>query len=150
MFRISIDYPSKDEEIMIVGNRQIDEDYKIKEGIIKRDEIMKLQNIVREIPAGSNIERLVVRILRNTRPGTSSIKNVKEMIKWGASPRAGIYMLIAAKAHALIKGRLTPDIEDVKKVLPMILEHRLILSFKGEMENISKGDIINEIIKNSV
>ncbi len=150
MFRISIDYPSKDEEIMIVGNRQIDEDYKIKKGIIKKDEIMKLQNIVREMPAGSNIERLVVNILRNTRPEMSSIKNVKEMIKWGASPRAGIYMLIAAKAHALIKGRLTPDIEDIKKVLPMVLEHRLILSFKGEMENISKGDIINEIIKNAV
>ncbi len=150
MFRISIDYPSKDEETMIVGNRQIDEEYKIKKGIIKKDEIIKLQNIVREMPAGSNIERLVVNILRNTRPETSSIKNVKEMIKWGASPRAGIYMLIAAKAHALIKGRLTPDIEDIKKVLPMVLEHRLILSFKGEMENISKGDIINEIIKNSV
>lgn len=150
MFDINIHYPKGDEELGIISTRGIDEEYSIKKNIVSKEEILAIQAYIREMPAASNMERLVLKIIRNTRPEQTGIEHVKQYIKWGASPRAGMYIIAAAKAKALIDGRLTPDKEDIINSAPLVLGHRLILSFKGEMENISKGEIIDEIIKNSL
>jgi len=149
MFQITVDYPATDEELMIISNRNIDEDFKIKKGVVSKENILKMQKIVREATVASNIERMIINILKNTRPSMTQIKGVKEFIKWGASPRAGIFLMAAAKAKALIDGRLTPDKSDIEYIAPLVLSHRLILSFKGEMENIKKEELIDEIVKNS-
>ncbi len=150
MFQIDVSYPSKAEELIIISDRRINEKFEVKKGIIKKDDVLKIQSIVNEMPVGENIHNIITEILYNSRPETSKIDNIKKYIQWGASPRAGMYILVSAKVRALINGRLTPDKEDIKYVTPLVLKHRLILSFKGEMENIKKEDLINEIIKVSI
>lgn len=147
MFMINIDYPDKKSEYEILKERLVNEELKINEGVVKKEEILKIQNDLKNLPIGSNIVEMVLKILRNTRPETSSVEEVKNYIKWGASPRAGIFIIAAAKANALLDGRITPDVKDVMKVTKYVLKHRLILSFKGEMENVDKDDIIEKIIK---
>ncbi|MEJ5308008.1 MAG: MoxR family ATPase [candidate division WOR-3 bacterium] len=149
MFMIQIDYPEKRYEMEILKQRIVNEDFKIDQGIVKKDDIIKIQEYVKSAPVGSNIVETVSKILRNSRPETSEVDLVKEYIKWGASPRAGIFIIAAAKGYALMDGRVTPDIDDVVKVAPYVLKHRLILSFKGEMENVKKEDIVDSIIKKS-
>ncbi|MEO0288091.1 MAG: MoxR family ATPase [candidate division WOR-3 bacterium] len=149
MFMIEINYPEKRYEMEILKQRIVNENFKIDESIVKKDEIIKIQEYVKNIPVGSNIVETVSKILRNSRPETSEVDPVKEYIKWGASPRAGIFIIAAAKGYALMDGRVTPDIDDVVKVAPYVLKHRLILSFKGEMENVKKEDIVDSIIKKS-
>jgi len=102
-----------------------------------------------DVPAASNIIDFAMNLTRNSRPETTKSRLVKEYVRWGASPRAGIYLLKAAKAHALLSGRLAVDMEDVSKHVYLVMKHRIILSFKGEMENINKDGIIEEIIKTS-
>lgn len=150
MFNININYPKSDEELGIISARGIDEQYTIKKGIVSRSEILSVQEYIRQMPVASNVQRTVLGLIQSTRPAQTKIKHVKEYIKWGASPRAGMYIIAAAKAKALIDGRLTPDRDDVLSITPLVLGHRLILSFRGEMENISKGEIIDEVIKNSL
>lgn len=149
MLMIEIDYPEKRYEIEILKQRIVNENFSIDEGIVKKDDIIKIQDYVKNIPVGSNIVETVARILRNSRPETSEVDLVKEYIKWGASPRAGIFIIAGAKGYALMDGRVTPDIDDVVKIAPYVLKHRLILSFKGEMENVKKEDIVDSIIKKS-
>ncbi len=150
MFMINIDYPDKKSEYEILKDRLVNEELKINEGVVKKEEILKVQNDIKNLPIGSNIIETVLKILRNSRPETSSVEEVKNYIKWGASPRAGIFIIAAAKAYALLDGRITPDVKDIMKVTKYVLKHRLILSFKGEMENVDKDDIIEKIIKISV
>ncbi|MDY6787723.1 MAG: MoxR family ATPase [candidate division WOR-3 bacterium] len=150
MFQINVEYPGRDEEIKIISDRTIHEKIDIKENLITMGELLEMQTIVREMPAGTNIIRIIADIVRDTRPLTSRLENVREYIRWGASPRAGMYILAASKARAGIDGRLTPDKEDVRAVAPDVLRHRLILSFKGEMENVDKEEIIRDIISNSL
>jgi len=149
MFMIEINYPDKRSEIEILKERIVNENFNVEEGIVKKDEILKIQEYVKTLPVGSNIVETVLKILRNSRPETSEVDKVSEYVKWGASPRAGIFIIAAAKGYALLDGRLTPDISDVVKVSSYVLKHRLILSFKGEMENVKKEDIIESIIKKS-
>lgn len=149
MFQIDIGYPKINDELMIISNRSINEEYNIERSIASKDEILKLQALVKDVPVASNVINYVLSIVRNSRPEETSIENVKNYIRWGASPRAGIFLLAAVRAKALIEGRLTPDMDDVRDVAPLVLKHRLILSFKGEMENRDKREIVDEILKKS-
>ncbi|HCP17451.1 MAG: MoxR family ATPase [bacterium] len=149
MFMIDINYPDKKSEMEILKERIVNENFNVEEGIVKKSEILKIQEYVKTLPLGSNIVETVWKILKNSRPETSEVDKVAEYVKWGASPRAGIFIIAAAKGYALLDGRLTPDINDVVKVAPYVLKHRLILSFKGEMENVKKEDIVESIIKKS-
>lgn len=146
MFQIMIDYPSAGEEMEIITSRKINESFKVKKPGISKEDIIAIQKDIAEMPVGSNITKAIVDILRNSRPETSSIDSVKKHIRWGASPRAGIFLQAAAKTKAILSGRLTPDMDDLRNVAHLVLRHRIILSFKGEMENANKEEIINEII----
>ncbi len=146
MFQINISYPGSGEEMEIISNRKINEHFNLKKPSINRKDIISIQEDISNMPVGSNITKAIVNMLRNSRPETSELGNVKSYLRWGASPRAGIYMQAAAKTRALLNGRLTPDMDDVRSVAHPVLRHRLILSFKGEMENANKEEIIDEII----
>ncbi|MGE3063516.1 MAG: AAA family ATPase [bacterium] len=149
MFQIEIDYPSFDAEKRILSERVINEEFKVKQGIVKLSEIIAAQAYVEKATAASNIHETVVKMLRNSRPDTTKSRIVKEYVKWGLSPRAGIFLIAAAKAKALLDNRLTPDMEDLRSLAYIVFKHRIILSFKGEMENTDKREIIDEIIKES-
>jgi len=149
LFRIEISYPSAGAEMKILSERVINEDFKVKQGIVSLQEITEAQAAVEKTAVASNIYEAVGRLLSNSRPETTKSKDVKEYVKWGLSPRAGIFLIAAVKAKALLDNRLTPDIDDVKSLAHPIFSHRIILSFKGEMENKEKREITDEIIKAS-
>ncbi|PIP14361.1 MAG: AAA family ATPase [bacterium (Candidatus Stahlbacteria) CG23_combo_of_CG06-09_8_20_14_all_34_7] len=149
LFQIDINYPDKESENIILKKRVINEDFSINSGIVKLSEIIEAQNIIEHVIVASNIHDAVINMIRNSRTETTKSDAVKEYVKWGVSPRAGIFLIAAAKAKALLDGRLTPDLDDIRILAPLVFRHRIILSFKGEMENKDKNGIIDEIIKKS-
>lgn len=149
MFQIEINYPDREAEKKILSDRVINEEFFLKDGIVKLSEITEAQSIIEKVAVASNIHEAVLNMMRNSRPETTKSDIVKDYVKWGVSPRAGIFLIAAAKAKALLDGRLTPDMDDLKILAPLVFKHRIILSFKGEMENKDKEEIINEIIKKS-
>ena len=149
MFQIEIDYPNAEDERLIIEKKHINETFEGVKKVASVMDIISAQDIIDDVPAASNIIDFAMNLTRNSRPETTKSALVKEFVRWGASPRAGIYLLKAAKAHALLSGRLAVDMEDVAKHVYLIMKHRIILSFKGEMENINKDEIIEEIIKTS-
>ena len=149
LFQIEIKYPKYESERLIVSERVINEDFKVNQGVVKLQEIIEAQDRVEKIPVASNIHEAIVKMLRNSRPESTKSQAVKDYVKWGLSSRAGIFLLAAAKGKALLEKRLTPDLDDLVSLAPLVFNHRIILSFRGEMENKEKRDITNEIIKAS-
>jgi len=146
IFKIKLDYPSFDEEVEIVKATTGRIDYKLNKVLNKR-EIMAYQDLIRKIPAPSNVVEYAVRLVNNTRnmsPDAPQI--VKDYISWGAGPRASQFLIMAAKAHAAIHKKYSPDIEDVRAVALPILRHRVIRNFKAEAEGVSLEDIIGKLL----
>ena len=99
------------------------------------------------MPVPDNVMEYAVKLATSTRPGRENTAEVvKEYISWGAGPRASQYLIIAAKCHALVKGKLTPDIEDVQAMALPILRHRLVRNYKAEAEGISMEEIIKALL----
>ena len=88
-----------------------------------------------------------VNFVHNTRPGDSSAEITKKYISWGAGPRASSFLILAAKAKAVLSGKATPDISDVKVILKSVLRHRIILNFNAEAEGISTDNVLDELMK---
>jgi len=148
MFNIRLDYPSFDEEIEIVKSTTTDIEVDIKK-VLDAYEIMYFQNLIRKIPVPENVFRYAVSLVSKSRPGTSlAHKLASEYISWGAGPRASQYLIIGAKCHAAIKGKYSPDIEDVVAVAPSVLRHRIVKNYKAEAEGITIEEIINEFTLN--
>ncbi len=146
MFSIWLDYPGFDDEITIVKNTTSSFFYEPKE-IISGEEIQFFQELIRKVPINDNVINYAVKLAAKTRPFTklsSSVAN--QYLKWGAGPRASQYLVLGAKTHAVLTGKYSPDIEDVKAVAPAILRHRIIKNYKAEAENIQMDDIISQLI----
>lgn len=148
MFEIVIDYPKPDEEVRIVETTTSAYTSEIN-AVIGRVEILELQNLVRRVPVSDSMVRDVVRIIGLTRPSNNSDapKFIREWVTWGASPRASQYVVLGAKAKALLDGRTTPSMADVQFALKPVLRHRLILNFAAEADNVTTGDVIEKLIK---
>jgi MoxR-like ATPase len=146
MFNLWLDYPSYDEEIQIIKSTTSDYDPHV-EKILNAEEIIYFQNLVRRVPVAENVIEFAVKFVNSTRPANSKYEFVKEKVSWGAGPRASQYLIIAAKTKAIIEGRFTPSIDDVKAFLIPVLRHRIIPNFSAEAEGITSVDIINNISK---
>jgi len=145
MFNLLIDYPSKNEEVQIVkNNTNLNED-EIKVSIT-RESLIQYQNIVKEVPVADNVIEYAVNFVSETRPDYTSQKLIKNMIDWGAGPRASSYLILGAKAKAILDNRTTPDITDVQAMIKPVLRHRIIPNFNAETEGISKDSILDELI----
>ncbi len=147
MFNLWVDYPSKEEEEEIVRSTTsaYQADQKI---ILTGEEIIKLQNLVRRVPVADNVISYAVKLARKTRPNhDGALKYVKDWINWGAGPRASQYLVLGAKTRAILDGRPTPDIEDVRAVAKPVLRHRLVTTFNAEAEGISTTHIIEKLIQ---
>lgn len=146
MFSIYLDYPSFDEEVEVVKSTTSDKKVQVNP-LFTADEIVKCQHLIRRIPVADNVIEYAVNLVSKTRPNTkNATKLVNEYIQWGAGPRASQNLILAAKVNAAIKGKFSPDIEDVKSVVFPILNHRIVKNYKAEAEGISEREIINSLL----
>lgn len=145
MFAIELQYPSFQEEVEVVKTTTGADVQEVKP-VLTAQEIIDFQQLVRRIPIADNVIEYAVGIVGKTRPnGDTATDLVKNYIDWGAGPRASQNLVLGAKANAVIKGKFSPDIEDVQAVATGILRHRLIKNYKAEAEGISIEDIINSL-----
>ncbi|MEW2922706.1 MULTISPECIES: AAA family ATPase [Flavobacteriaceae] len=146
MFAIELTYPSIEEEIQVVKSTTTDDEVKL-DTLFNADEIIEVQHLVRRIPVPDNVVDYTVRLVNSTRPGLEGASNfVNNYVDWGAGPRASQNLVLAAKAHAAVHGKFSPDIEDVKAVSLGILRHRILKNYKAEAEGISEERIISELL----
>ena len=146
MFNVILNYPQFDEEIKIVKQTTSDYVSSVKK-IMNAEEIVSYQNILRKIPVNDNVIEYAVGLVTKTRPTTEmASEKIKEYISWGAGPRASQFMLLGAKCYAVINGKYSPDIEDIKAVAKPILRHRIVRNYKAEAEGISVDNIIDSIL----
>ena len=147
MFNIWLDYPSFEEEIDIVKSTTAELLIEPDE-ILSRDEIIYFQNLIRKVPVPDNVYQYAVNLASKTRPNSADAHPwANNYLTWGAGPRASQYLIIGAKCHAAIKGKYSPDIEDVQAVATSILRHRVVKNYKSEADGIRVSDIINEFLK---
>lgn len=147
MFSIYLDYPSFEDEINIVENTTSGKSFDM-ETVMSGKEILYYQKLIRKVPINRNVLEYAVNLAAKTRPNTELASPItNKYINWGAGPRASQYLVIGAKAHAIISGKYSPDIEDVKAVAVSILRHRIMKNYKAEAEGISIENIIEELLK---
>ncbi|MFD2824339.1 AAA family ATPase [Lacinutrix iliipiscaria] len=145
MFAINLDYPSFQEEVQVVKTTTTDVQVQVN-ALFSADEIINFQQLIRRIPVADNVIEYAVSMVGKTRPNSdSAIDLVKNYIDWGAGPRASQNLILAAKTHAAIHGKFSPDIENIQAVAPSILRHRIIKNYKAEAEGISEDQIIKSL-----
>lgn len=146
MFNIWLDYPSYASEVAIVKNTTAGNTYQI-EKILDKEAIIYYQQLVRKVPIADNVVEYAVKLVHKTRPSISEPHPLaKDFLEWGAGPRASQYLVIAAKCNALLNGKYSPDIEDVRQVAKPILRHRIVRNFKAEAEGITVDNIIDKLL----
>ncbi len=145
MFNLWLDYPSFDEEIKIVKTTTSQYDAQI-DKVLGAEEIIEFQDLVRRVPVAENVIEFAVKTVNMTRPTNgNSPQFVKDWITWGAGPRASQYLTLAAKTRAIMEGRFTPNIDDIKVALLPVLRHRIITNFSAEAEGITSVEVIKKI-----
>jgi MoxR-like ATPase len=145
MFSINLDYPSFEEEVEVVKNTTSLNDQKVN-ALFNAAEIIEIQKLIRKIPVADNVVEYAVSLVGKTRPNSDLATDfVKKYIDWGAGPRASQNLILAAKAHAAVKGKYSPDIEDVQAIAVPILSHRVVKNYKAEAEGISIKEIITSL-----
>lgn len=146
MFNLWLDYPSYKEEIEIVKTTTSEYKAELKK-VVSSEELISFQDIVRKVPVADNVIEFAVNNVNKTRPANSeSPKFIKDWISWGAGPRASQYLILAAKTRAIIEGRFTPNIDDVKSSMIPVLRHRIITNFNAEADGINSMEIIKRLM----
>jgi MoxR-like ATPase len=145
MFNLMLDYPTYEEEIDIVKNTTIGKDVEVK-AVLSPEEIVYFQQLVRRVPVPDNVYEYAVGLVAKTRPHTEKAHEwANRYLSWGAGPRASQYLIVGAKANALLAGKYSPDIEDVQRVAVPILRHRIIRNYTAEAEGVGIERIIDEL-----
>lgn len=145
MFNVFLNYPSYQDEVSIVKATTTDENRSV-EKVLSSEDIVAFQHLVRRVPIADNVVEYAVKLSHLTRPGKE--KSVaKDWLEWGAGPRASQYMVLGAKCNALLNGKYSPDIEDVRAIAHPVLCHRIVRNFRAEAEGISVNDVIDKVIQ---
>ena len=145
MFAINLDYPTYEEEVQVVKATTSDNKVTIN-ALFSAQQIVDFQNLIRRIPVADNVIEYAVTMVGKTRPNSDTAPElVKKYIDWGAGPRASQNLILAAKTHAAINGKFSPDIENVQAVAQSILRHRIIKNYKAEAEGVSEEQIIKSL-----
>jgi len=146
MFNILLDYPSFADEVEIVKATTSNKKVELSK-IIHSTEILAFQELVRKAPVADNVIDYAVKLVSKTRPKSEfATDEIKKYVDFGAGPRAGQFLIIGAKAHALIHGKYSPDIENVKAIAKDVLRHRIIKNYRAEAEGIKIEDLIEGIL----
>jgi len=145
MFAIKLDYPTFAEEVQVVKSTTADTKVTVNP-LFTAQEITDFQHLIRRIPVADNVIEYAVTLVNKTRPGNPlSNDYVKTYLDWGAGPRASQNLILAAKTNAALKGKYSPDIEDVQAVAIGILRHRIIKNYKADAEGITEEMIIEKL-----
>ncbi len=145
MFNVWLDYPSFDEEMMVVKSTTTDKQSQL-DVVLTAADIIYFQKLIRKIPVADNVVEYAVRLASKTRPGSEMAHDItREYISWGAGPRASQYLIIGAKCHAAINGKYSPDIEDVNAIAYDVLRHRVVRNYKAEAEGMSIEKIVEAL-----
>lgn len=146
MFNIFLDYPTYEEEVQVVKNTTTATTATVNK-IMGAEEIIYFQQLIRRVPIADNVLEYAVKLAAKTRPNRPEAPEIiNNYIAWGAGPRAAQYLVLGAKCHAAMKGKYSPDIEDVKAVAEPILRHRVFKNYKAEAEGYSIEKIIQAIL----
>jgi MoxR-like ATPase len=149
MFNLWLDYPSFEEEVKIVKTTTSPYEPDRKR-VLSSAEIIEFQDLVRRVPVAENVIQFAVTLVNRTRPKSDGAPAfVNNWIRWGAGPRASQYLILGAKTRAILNGRHTPDIEDVKTLAAPVLRHRIVTSFNAEAEGVSTIDIIEKLVNSA-
>ncbi len=146
MFNVLIGYPTREEEVSIVESTTgiLDEDFAV---VIDRQDVLAFQGLVKRVPVAENVTQHAVDLVRATRVGTSeAVAPASEYLSWGAGPRAAQDLIRGAKTRALLDGRETPSLADVRRLAHPVLRHRLVTNFHAEAENVGKDRIIDLVL----
>ncbi len=145
MFAIHLNYPSFEEEVQVVKATTTDKQAKVN-ALFSAQEIIDFQQLIRRMPVADNVIEYAVTMVGKTRPNADAANDlVKTYIGWGAGPRASQNLILAAKTHAAIHGKFSPDIENVQAVAHSILRHRIIKNYKAEAEGVTEAQIIKSL-----
>jgi len=146
LLHIRVDYPSEAEERDILLNTTGVRANRVP-AVMAGDAVLKLQTLVREVHVGDDLLDWINRLVRASRPHDNAPSEVKQWVKWGAGPRAGQSLVLAAKARALLQGRYAATREDVVALAAPVLRHRLLLSFVAEAELKSADDVVAALLR---
>lgn len=146
LFYIKIGYPNETDETNILKNTTGVKKETLQQ-VISGEDILRLQYLVREVPISEELISFVSKVVRATRPETTTNDYVKEWVNWGAGPRAGQAMILTAKARALLQGRLAVTLNDINHVALPVLRHRIIVNFRAEAEGINADSVTEQLLK---
>jgi len=147
MFNILISYPSRKEEVEIVKSTTTTEEQKVNH-VLSSEDLFAYQNLVRNVPVADNVIEYAVDFVNSTRSTNNGQAGpAKDWLEWGAGPRASMYLILAAKAKALLDGRTTPDVSDVQQMLNPVLRHRIIPNFNAEADGITRDNILKKLLE---
>ncbi len=148
MFSLNITYPSRKDEIEIVKSTTSGPDKSLKSTITK-DDILTFQSLVRRVPVADNVVEFAVDLAAKTRPEDGAPQFISDWLEWGAGPRASQYLILGAKAKAILDERPTPDISDVIAMAKPVLRHRIITSFNAEADGVNADQVLDQLIQKS-
>ncbi|MCS7035734.1 MAG: AAA family ATPase [Saprospiraceae bacterium] len=146
MFNIPLDYPAYEEEVLVVKNTTSAREVSLRH-VLNAGQIQEFQQVIRKIPVADNVLEYCVALASKTRPNTPrAAKVANDYLSWGAGPRASQYLALGAKCHAAIRGKYSPDIEDVQAIASLVLRHRIVRNFKAEAEGVSEENIVEALL----
>ena len=147
MFHLKVDYPREDDEVLIVQKTTGSYEPEL-ETVLDASDVVELQKLVRNVPVSEEVIRFAVELVRKTRPDKPAAPDfVKEYLSWGAGPRASQYLILSGKARAVLDGRLTVSVDDVRNLAPVVLRHRLLTNFQAEAQDITSEDVIERLLE---
>lgn len=142
---VKIGYPSEQEELQILADTTGTRSAKV-EAIVSGEEIIQLQGLVREVTINDELTAYAGRIVRATRPDTTTVDYIKEWVRWGAGPRAGQALILTAKARALLHGRYAVTEADINTMAYPVLRHRILMNFKADAQNVTSDMVTKQLI----
>ncbi len=150
LFELLVDYPTLEEEKRVVEQHSFAPLEKL-QPVLSRDEVLRFRSAISQVPAAPNVVDYAVRLVRATRPNTTGADGspdyIKRWVRWGASPRASQYLILAGRARAACQGRFNVACEDVAALAPLVLRHRLIRSFQADAEGKTTDQIIDQLLQ---
>ncbi|MBK6353251.1 MAG: AAA family ATPase [Saprospiraceae bacterium] len=146
MFNIPLDYPSYEEELNVVKQTTMFQKTELK-SILSADQILYYQQVIRKIPIADNVLEYAVSLASRTRPKTErATKEVNTYVSWGAGPRASQNLVLGAKCYGALRGKYSPDIEDVQAIAGLVLRHRIVVNYKAEADGLGVDQLIKTLL----
>ena len=146
MFNIPLDYPSYSEELDVVRQTTTHQNVVLK-NILNAEQILTFQKVIRKIPVADNVLEYAVGLVSRTRPNTDrATKEVNQYVSWGAGPRASQNLVLGAKCYGALRGKYSPDIEDVQAIAGLVLRHRIVVNYKAEADGLNVDKLIKTLM----